>query len=77
MRDVKAPIHSSFQSTKHPSPSSGSCQPYIQEGPEGSWRSVDTFHVVLIPIDLICSCVDLMQVQFGEKLSKEEHSKYK
>ena len=68
VRDVKAPIDSSFQSTKHSCPRSGSGQSHIQEGPEGPRRSINTFNIVLIPGDFICSSVDLMQFQFGQQL---------
>ena len=71
MRNVKAPVYSSFQSTKHPCSSSGSCQSNVQESPESAWGSINTFHIVLLPIDFICSCVDLVQVQFGEQLPQE------
>ena len=70
MRNVKAPVYRSFQSTKHPCSSSGSCQSNIQESPKSAWGSINTFHIVLLPVDFICSCVDLVQVQFGEQLSQ-------
>lgn len=71
MRNVKAPVYRSFQSTKHPCSSSGSCQSNVQESPKSTWGSINTFHIVLLPVDFICSCVDLVQVQFGEQLSQE------
>ena len=65
VRDIQAPINSSFKSTKHPGSSGGPCQPYVQEGPERSRRTFHTFNIVLITIDLFCTSVDLMKVQFG------------
>lgn len=68
VRDIKAPINSSFQSTKHSCSSRGPGKSHIQEGPKGTWWSIYTFNIVLIPGDLICSSVDLVQFQFGEQL---------
>ena len=68
MRNIQAPINSSFQSTKDSCPSGSSSQPHIQEGPEGTGRSINTFHIVLISINLLGSSVDLMQLQFSEQL---------
>ena len=71
VRNIQAPINSSFQGTKYPSSSAGPGQPYIQEGPESPRRPLHTFNIVLITIHLSCSSVDFMQAEFGEQLVRK------